>query len=357
MLSDGRVKDIPLTKASCLDCGVVCQALTTGIDAVREVFNSDYTLGTTESIFDVARAQNYAAALVDLCPGIGPARVLEAGCGAGLVLRSLSSTWTNSTFTGLEAAPLLAVQKGDAPRISIRQQFLEDMPAEGSEFDLIFAVNVLEHAANPRHFLQAAARQVSAGGKVILICPDATEPNLELLFLDHRYSFTSAALAKFTEESGLELTFHDEARPRFEDFRIYVLVPRPQGTSNRLTLQSGSELHRRRCDYLVHWSRLDGALVERTKESRRVFAFGAGEAAALLRAYAPRFWSKVEALVVDRPLQADHLGKPIVATQALRPAPRLTFVMATHPRSQGRIAARLSGEGFGVVTWDQDIAR
>jgi SAM-dependent methyltransferase len=336
---------------------VVCHTRTAGGDAVREVFNSDYTLATTESIFDVARARNYASAIVDLCQNVAPARVLEAGCGAGLVLRSLSTTWTNSTFTGLEAAPLLAVQKGEAPRISIRQQFLEDVPAEGSGFDLVFAINVLEHAADPHHFLQAAARQVSANGKVILICPDATEPNLELLFLDHRYSFTSAALARFADKSGLEMIFCEEARPRFEDFRIYVLVPRPQGMSNRPTLRGGSELHRRRSDYLVHWSRLDCGLVERTQEARRILIFGAGEAADLLRAYAPRFWSKVEALVVDQPLQAEHLGKPVMATRALRPAPGQTLVMATHPRSQGRIAARLTGEGLDVVTWDQDIAR
>jgi SAM-dependent methyltransferase len=336
---------------------MVCGVLAAGIDAVREVFNSDYTLGTTESVFDVARARNYASALIDLCPGIGPARVLEAGCGAGLVLRSLSATWTNSTFTGLEAAPLLAVQRGDTPRISIRQQFLEDMPTEASGFDLIFAINVLEHAANPLHFLQAAARQVSANGKVILICPDATEPNVELLFLDHKHSFTSAALARFAEKSGLALTFHEDVRPRFEDFRIYVLEPRPEGTPNRLTLRCGSELHRGRSDYLIHWNRLDSGLLERTKESRRILAFGAGEAAALLRTYAPRFWCKVEALVVDQPLHAEHLDKPVMAKQVLRPAPGQTVVMATHPRSQGRIAARLSGEGLDVVTWDQDIAR
>jgi SAM-dependent methyltransferase len=337
----------------------VCHTLTAGVNAVREFFNSDYTLGTTESIFDVARARNYASALVDLYPNIGPARVLEAGCGAGLVLRSLSTTWTNSTFTGLEAAPLLAVQRGDAPRVSIRQQFLEDMPVEGSGFDLIFAINVLEHAANPRHFLQAAARQVSANGKVILICPDATEPNVELLFLDHRHSFTSAALARFAEESGLELTFYEDARPRFEDFRIYVLAPRGQGTSSRsaLRFESSAELHRRRSDYLVHWSRLDAGLLERTKESRRILVFGAGEAAALLRAYAPRLWVKVEALVVDQPLHAEHFGKPMMATQALRPATGQTLVMATHPRSQQRIAARLSADGLDVVTWDQSITR
>ena len=359
MLSDGRVREVPLAKASCLECGIVCDTFAAGVDAVREVFNSDYTLGTTESIFDVARARNYASALVDLCPNIGPARVLEAGCGAGLVLRSLSATWTNSTFTGLEAAPLLAVQKDDAPRISIRQQFLEDMPVGGPGFDLIFAINVLEHAANPHHFLQAAARQLSANGKVILICPDATEPNVELLFLDHRHSFTSAGLARFAEKSGLELAFYEDARPRFEDLRIYVLAPRPQGTSNRPTLRCGSllELHRRRSDYLVHWSRLDSGLLERTKESRRILAFGAGEAAALLRAYAPRFWSKVEALVVDQPLHSEHLDKPVMATQALRPAPGQILVLATHPRSQGRIAERLTGEGLDVVTWDQDIAR
>jgi SAM-dependent methyltransferase len=328
-------------------------------DAVREVFNSDYTLGTTESIFDMARAKNYASALVELCPATGPARVLEAGCGAGLVLKALSTTWTDSTFTGLEAAPLLAAQGCHGSRVSIRQQFLEDVPAEGPGFDLVFAINVLEHAANPRHFLQAAARQVSANGKVILICPNATEPNMELLFLDHRHSFTAVALSRFADESGLELVFQEDAQPRFEDFRIYVLVLRRPDATNRLTVRSNSpdEIHRRRSAYLLQWSRLDGRLLERTKEARRIVAFGAGEAAALLRAYAPQFWGKVEALVVDQPLLRENLDKRVMATQALRPTPGQTVVLATHPRSQARLAARLIDEGFDVVRWDQDIAR
>lgn len=359
MLSDGRIQDVPLAKASCLECGLVSQIAHAGADSVREVFNSDYALGTIEANSDRARARNYASALVDLCSSSGPTSVLEAGCGAGLVLTCLSNTWANSTFMGLEAAPLLAVQKDRGPRISIHQKFLEDMPAEGSGFDLVFAINVIEHAADPRHFLRAAARQVSTSGRVILICPDATEPNVELLFLDHRYSFTTAALSTLADESGLELIFREEGRPRFEDFRIYVLVPRRQGATNRQSLREGSyqELHQRRSDYLDRWSRLDGELLDRVTTSHRILAFGAGEAAALLRAYAPRFWRRIEALVVDQPLQSEHLGKPVMATQAVRPGPGLTLVIAAHPRSHDRIAARLTGEGFDVVRWDGDIAR
>jgi SAM-dependent methyltransferase len=358
MLSDGRIQNVPLVKTSCLSCGLASHAIHSGANEVREIFNSDFTLGTIASIFDVARAERYASAIAELGVAARAGRVLEVGCGAGLVLRELAMIWPEAAFVGLEAAPRLARRVAD-PRILIRQEFLEDMPTDKSGFDLIFAINVLEHAADSRRFLQSMARQISRNGRAILICPDAMRPNLELLFSDHVHSFTPNALANFALGSGLDLIIGEEGRPRFEDFRIYVLSPHGQEVAaapipHRIYFR---KLHRLRSDYLSHWSRIDDLLSEQSRKAHEVFVFGAGEAAALLRAYAPQLWSRVEALVVDQPPLPNWLDKQVVATDSLRPSPQRTLVLAVHPRSQGRIAARLTAEGFNVIRWDQVIAR
>ena len=355
MLSDGRVRDVPLAKKSCLNCGLVSHATHGGDAAVRETFNLDYTLGVTESVFDVARARNFASAIAQLGTAARAGRVLEVGCGSGLVMRELAAIWPDASLVGLEAAPQLA-RKAAGPRVPIRQEFLEDLRDDEPGFDLVFAINVLEHAADPRRFLRSMARQMTRNGKAILICPDAVKPNLELLFFDHVHSFTGNALANFARDSGLGLAKWEEGQPRFEDFQIYVLSPIGEEAPPPRAM-SFQELHQLRVEYLSQWSKLDGLLSDRSRAARQIFVFGAGEAAALLRAYAPHLWSRVDALVVDQPLSPSWLDKEVMATASLRPSPGRTLVLATHPRSQDRIARRLLSEGFDVIRWNEDIPR
>jgi SAM-dependent methyltransferase len=350
MLSDGRVLEVPLAKVSCLECGLVSHANPPSRQEVRQTYDQDYTLGVVESASDVARARNYAAAIASLGLAAREGRILEAGCGAGLVLRELAAMWPNAEFIGLEAAPRLA-RGQDTARLSIRQGFLEDL-ADGPGFDLVFSINVVEHAADPRRFLQAMTGQLSPHGMGIVICPDAVQPNVELLFADHLHSFTAQALKNFTSDGAW-----GESPSPFDGFRIYICRP----TTGIARLPTASvdpmALHQRRTDYLSRWSRLDTLLLDRSKNADRLSCFGAGEAAALLRAYTPGAWNKVDVLAVDQPAVSTLFGKPVVDIATLRPAPGHAILLATHPNSQSRIGDRLSAMGFDVVRWDDEIAR
>ena len=50
----------------------------------------------------------------------------------------------------------------------------------------------------------------------------------------------------------------------------------------------------------------------RIGDARQIKIFGAGEMAALLRAYAPQTWSMVSALVLDTPDFTQRLGLPVL---------------------------------------------
>jgi SAM-dependent methyltransferase len=355
MISDGRILDVPLAKTSCLTCGLVSHTSPPHSDAVRQTYDQDYTLGVVESASDVARARSYAVAIAELGASARAGRILEAGCGAGLVLRELAAAWPQAELVGLEAAPRLA-RGPDNSRLSIRQGFLEDMPDDDRGFDLVFSINVVEHAADPRRFLRAMTGHLSPHGTAVLICPDALQPNLELLFADHLHSFTAQALETFTRDGGTAAVW--EERPsRFDGFRIYVCRPADGIARTPAPPADPAALHRSRSKYLSRWAGLDGLLLERSKDAGRLSCFGAGEAAALLRAYAPRTWSKVEVLAVDQPAVPTFLGKPVVDIATLRPMPGHAILMGTHPNSQQRLGSRLSAMGFAVVRWDDEIAR
>lgn len=104
--------------------------------------------------------------------------------------------------------------------------------------------------------------------------------------------------------------------------------------------------------YLKAWMQLDEALLERIGDNS-AYCFGAGEAAALLRAYAPRTWDRVIACVVDAPTAASFAGIPIVPLAQL--AGVEVCLLGVHPRSQPALATKLHGLAKRLVRWDDII--
>lgn len=107
------------------------------------------------------------------------ARILEAGCGTGGNLVLLESLGQVSAFEPHETA--LRIARSRYPNMVIEAGQLPDaLPYEEASFDLVAALDVLEHVSDDRSSLRALVRQARPGGYIIVSVP--THP---ILFGSH----------------------------------------------------------------------------------------------------------------------------------------------------------------------------
>jgi SAM-dependent methyltransferase len=104
--------------------------------------------------------------LVDLPPA---ARILEAGCGTGGNLSMLSGFGEVSAFEPNEEARQMARQKGGE---SVRDGRLPDhIPFAPGGFDLVVALDVLEHLDDDLSSLRALRAQLRPSGSALITVP------------------------------------------------------------------------------------------------------------------------------------------------------------------------------------------
>jgi SAM-dependent methyltransferase len=103
-------------------------------------------------------------------------RVLEVGCGTGVVVRDLAGiTGRQGRVDGIDpsrtvirAARLLARPAGGAAPITLRVADGTRLPFRASRFDVTLAVTVMLHLADPLAVVREMARVTRPGGRVAL---------------------------------------------------------------------------------------------------------------------------------------------------------------------------------------------
>lgn len=134
----------------------------------REVYVRMAELETKHWWF-VARRRILAEVLtrsIDLPPG---ARILEAGCGTGGNLAMLAHFGEVAAFEPDTEARCLAGEKGD---YDIRDGSLpERVPFEPGQFDLVAALDILEHIEDDSSSLRALWAQLCPGGVALITVP------------------------------------------------------------------------------------------------------------------------------------------------------------------------------------------
>jgi SAM-dependent methyltransferase len=108
--------------------------------------------------------------------------VLDAGSGDGSWIRRMAA---RSNLTRLAAVDFLDAGASSVPGVEFARADLarDRLPFEDATFDRVFAIEVLEHLANPRHFVNETARVLKAGGLCFFTTPsnDSLAARLSLL--------------------------------------------------------------------------------------------------------------------------------------------------------------------------------
>lgn len=125
-----------------------------------------------------ARAEDWAAyveqvglplfgAALDAARVTAGTRLLDAGCGAGLL--ALLARLRGAEVAAIDAAPgMIEVARERLPGADVRVGDLESLPFTDADFDAVIAVNSVFYAADMAAAMNEIARVVRPGGRVVL---------------------------------------------------------------------------------------------------------------------------------------------------------------------------------------------
>jgi 2-polyprenyl-6-hydroxyphenyl methylase/3-demethylubiquinone-9 3-methyltransferase len=116
--------------------------------------------------------------------------VLDIGCGGGLLSEPLARL--GGKVTGLDAAePNIAVARRHAETGGLAIDYIagsaEDLAASGRQFDVVLAMEVVEHVGDPASFLGAAAALVAPKGMIIVATLNRTAKAFALAIVGAEY--------------------------------------------------------------------------------------------------------------------------------------------------------------------------
>ena len=96
-------------------------------------------------------------------------RVLEVGCGEGRQLTAVGTRYPNAGLIGLDLPNVELEEAWDGVPSHMVQASALELPFADNTFDLVLAIEVLEHLPNPKQALDEIARVAS--GDVVLSVP------------------------------------------------------------------------------------------------------------------------------------------------------------------------------------------
>jgi SAM-dependent methyltransferase len=162
------------------------------------------------------------AARVETMCGGRPGRVLDIGCGSGLLLQEFRRRgWR---CEGTELSERIAGRARRTAGIRVRVGELTALHFQGSRFDAIVLWHVLEHVPDPAGVLAEVARLLRPGGIVMVGVPNFGSPEARLTRAGwyhlavprHLSHFTYPTITRLVAEAGLRIRRASFLAPEYD---------------------------------------------------------------------------------------------------------------------------------------------
>jgi 2-polyprenyl-3-methyl-5-hydroxy-6-metoxy-1,4-benzoquinol methylase len=104
---------------------------------------------------------SFERTLDELMARAEPRSLLDVGCGEGVLVQRWAQSLPGRRVVGIDLEEE-SIQAGwaerQAPNLEYRTMLAEDLPFAANEFDLVTAIEVLEHVPDPEHTVAEMAR-------------------------------------------------------------------------------------------------------------------------------------------------------------------------------------------------------
>lgn len=170
-----------------------------------EVIRRQRFLGVLSSLrFNWSAWEDYKVVHLNANPG---AKLLEVGCGNGVVLRNLLSLGWNAKGCDLDGESIKVCR---ANGLDVDHGSLESLQFATDSFDAVVSTHVIEHVDDPVSFLNECFRIMKQGGQLRIVTPNIQSLGHRLFghrwyHLDpprHLFLFSSTSLRKLAEDAG-----------------------------------------------------------------------------------------------------------------------------------------------------------
>ena len=210
----------------CAGCGLLFNSPRLDDEQLGALYGRNYYFFNRSDARELSRAvAMYQRTVALVADQISDKRSLDIGTGRGYlpaVVKRLG--WDARGVEISSGAAEYARQRFGLDVFTGTIEQYADSP-QAQRFPLVTAVDVIEHVPSPRAFVQAIARVVESGGRVIIDTPNAAARNIEPKRLEwpgfnpfHIYLFNVQNLGKLLESSGFAVerafSYHNAPQTR-----------------------------------------------------------------------------------------------------------------------------------------------
>jgi predicted TPR repeat methyltransferase len=166
-----------------------------GVIIMKEFFDKDYFYGNKKSnyaCYDEINPKKYFKSVIEFIEERQRGgRYLDVGCAFGLLLREVSQFFDETHGCDVSAFAIEKARK-NAPRSRLRAIDIDKIfPYPAGYFDVVTALDVLEHTKNLKENFEKISASVNDGGYLIVSTPILDWPRRIFGFLDKDKSHIS----------------------------------------------------------------------------------------------------------------------------------------------------------------------